>query len=99
MRCASEPPPVVLGKGSTGQKQQIREGDAVVVGVQLTSPVQAMFAVAFSYALHREFLEEVADAGSLIFATTDVKAAHEEQPLWLSVDIDGNALRQTIKIA
>ena len=77
----------------------IREDDAIVVGVQLTSPVQAMFAVAFSYALHREFLEEVADAGSLIFATTDVKAAYEEQPLWLSVDIDGNALRQTIKIA
>ena len=77
----------------------IREDDAIVVGVQLTSPVQAMFAVAFSYALHREFLEEVADAGSLIFATTDVEAAHEEQPLWLSVDIDGNALRQTIEIA
>jgi len=77
----------------------IREDDAIVVGVQLTSPVQAMFAVAFSYALHREFLEEVADAGSLIFATTNVEAAHEEQPLWLSVDIDGNALRQTIEIA
>ena len=55
----------------------IREDDTIVVGVQLTSPVQAMFAVAFSYALHREFLEEVADAGSLIFATTDVEAAHE----------------------
>lgn len=77
----------------------IREDDAIVVGVQLTSPVQAMFAVAFSYALHREFLEEVADAGSLIFATTDVEAAHDEHPLWLSVDIDGNALRQTIEIA
>ena len=77
----------------------IREDDAIVVGAQLTSPVQAMFAVAFSYALHREFLEEVADAGSLIFATTNVEAAHDEHPLWLSVDIDGNALRQTIEIA
>ena len=76
----------------------IREDDAIVVGVQLTSPVQAMFAVAFSYALHREFLEEVADAGSLIFATTNVEAAHEEQPLWLSVDIDGDALRQTMNL-
>jgi hypothetical protein len=35
----------------------IREDDTVVVGVQLTSPVQAMFAVAFSYTLHAEFLE------------------------------------------
>jgi len=76
----------------------IREGDAVVIGVQLTSPVQAMFAVAFSYALHGEFLKEVADAGSLIFATTDAETAHEEHPLWLSVDIDGDALRQTMNL-
>jgi hypothetical protein len=76
----------------------IRQDDAIVVGVQLTSPVQAMFAVAFSYALHAEFLKEVADAGSLIFATTDVEAAHEEHPLWLSVDIDGDALRQTMNL-
>jgi hypothetical protein len=76
----------------------IRQDDAIVVGVQLTSPVQAMFAVAFSYALHREFLNEVADAKSLIFATTDVEAAHEEHPLWLSVDIDGDALRQTMNL-
>ena len=76
----------------------IREDDTIVIGVQLTSPVNAMFAVAFSYALHREFLEEVADAGSLTFATTDVEAAHEEHPLWLSVDIDGDALRQTMNL-
>ena len=76
----------------------IREGDAVVIGVQLTSPVQAVFAVALSYALHGEFLKEVADAGSLIFATTCGEAAHEEHPLWLSVDIDGVALRQTMNL-
>ena len=76
----------------------IRQDDTVVVGVQLTSPVQAMFAVTFSYALHRDFLNEVADAGSLTFATTDVGAAHEEHPLWLSVDIDGAALRQTMNL-
>ena len=76
----------------------IRQDDAIVVGVQLTSPVQAMFAVAFSYALHAGFLNEVADAGSLIFATTDVEAAHEDRPLWLSVDIDGDALRQAMNL-
>ena len=76
----------------------IREGDAVVIGVQLTSPVQAVFAVAFSYALHGEFLKEVADVGSLIFATTNAETAHEEHPLWLSVDIDGDALRQTMNL-
>jgi hypothetical protein len=76
----------------------IRQDDTIVVGVQLTSPVQAMFAVAFSFVLHREFLDEVADAKSLIFATTDTGSAHEEQPLWLSVDIDGDALRQTMNL-
>ncbi len=76
----------------------IRQDDSVVVGVQLTSPVQAMFAVAFSCALHREFLNEVADAKSLTFATTDAGSAHEEQPLWLSVDIDGDALRQIMNL-
>ena len=74
----------------------IRQDDTIVVGVQLTSPVQAMFAVVFSYASHREFLTEVADAGSLVFATTNTETAHEERPLWLSVDIDGSALRQTL---
>ena len=34
----------------------IRQDDTVLVGVQLTSPVQATFAVAFSYAIHQEFL-------------------------------------------
>ena len=76
----------------------IRQDDAIVIGVQLTSPVQAMFAVTFSYSLHAEFLKEVANAGSLIFATTDGEAAHEEHPLWLSVDIDGDALRQTMNL-
>ncbi len=76
----------------------IREDDTVLLGVQLTSPVQATFAVTFSYELHREFLNEVADAGSLVFATTDTETAHVERPLWLSVNIDGHALRQTLQI-
>ena len=76
----------------------IRQDDTVVVGVQLTRPVRAIFAVAFSYAVHREFLNEVADAGTLVFATTDTETAREDRPLWLSIDIDGNALRQSILI-
>ena len=76
----------------------IRQDDTVLVGVQLTSPVQATFAVAFSFSLHQEFLNEVADAGSLVFATTATETAQEDRPLWLSVDIDGTALRQTLQI-
>lgn len=75
----------------------IRQDDSVVLGVQMTSPVRAMFAVAFSYAQHREFLKDVAEAGALIFATTDVENAHDDQPLWLSVDIDGGALLETLR--
>ena len=37
-------------------------------------------------------------AGSLIFATTVTEAVYEERPLWLSVNIDGGALRQTLQI-
>ncbi len=74
----------------------IRDEDTVVLGVQLTKPVYAIFAVVFSYALHQEFLKEVADKGSLIFATTDTEVAQQEGPIWLSVDIDGDALRQAI---
>ena len=75
----------------------IRQDDSVVLGVQMTSPVRAMFAVAFSYAQHREFLKDVAEAGALIFATTDVENAREDEPLWLSVDIDGSALLETLR--
>jgi len=76
----------------------IRQDDSVVVGVQLNSPVQAIFAVVFSYSLHRDFLHEVADAGTLVFATTNTQTAHEERPLWLSVNIDGDALHQTLRL-
>ena len=75
----------------------IRQDDAVVLGVQLTTPVRAIFAVAFSYEQHREFLKDVAEAGALIFATTNVENAIEDQPLWLSVDIDGSALLETLR--
>jgi hypothetical protein len=76
----------------------IRRDGMVVVGVQLTKPVQAIFAVAFHYDLHREFLREVADAGTLLFATTNTETAFEEHPLWLSVDIDGSSLRHTLNL-
>jgi len=74
----------------------IRQDDTVVLGVQLNSPVNAVFVVAFSYSLHRDFLYEVADAGILVFATTKTENAHEERPLWLSVFIDGDDMRQAL---
>ena len=74
----------------------MRDGDLVLMGIRLSAPVTAMFAVAFSHALHREFLGEVATVGALTVATTDPGAAAEENPLWLAVDIDGSALLAAI---
>jgi hypothetical protein len=76
----------------------MRQDDMVVVGVQITKPVEAIFAVAFRHELHLDFLQEVAEAGALVFATTNTETAHEEHPLWLSVDIDGSSLRQTLML-
>ena len=76
----------------------MRQEDAVVIGVRLSKPVEAIFAVAFHYELHKEFLREVSDAGALVFATTNTAHAGEEQPLWLSVDIDGSSLRRTLML-
>jgi hypothetical protein len=74
----------------------VRQDDAVVIWVQMTRPVVASFAVAFSHALHHEFLEDVAAVGLLVFATTNVETASVESPLWLSVNIDGVGLRRTL---
>ena len=76
----------------------LRQDDAVVIGVRLSKPVEAIFAVAFHYELHKDFLREVSDAGALVFATTNTAHAGEEQPLWLSVDIDGSSLRRTLML-
>ena len=75
----------------------IRTGDAVVLGVQLTRPVTAAFAVVFDLKMHGQFLNEVADANSLTFATTSPAVAGLDQPLWLSVDIDVDLLREALK--
>ena len=72
------------------------DGDLVLLGVRLSVPVVAMFAVAFSSAVHGAFLAEVAAAGELTIATTDPEVAVDERPLWLAVDIDGPALLAAI---
>jgi hypothetical protein len=75
----------------------LRQDDSLVLGVRITIPVTASFAVVFNRTTHREFLQDVANAGSLIFASTNTDEAHTERPLWLSVDIDGESLRKSIE--
>ena len=74
----------------------VRTGDAVVLGVQLSRPVIAAFAVVFDLRIHAEFLRDVAEAESLTFATTSPENAEVDRPLWLSVDIDQEALTAVI---
>jgi hypothetical protein len=70
--------------------------DLVLVGVALTHPVRAAFAVAFALPEHRAFLEEVANAGTLVLATTDPTAAHLDRPVWLAIDVDGPRLEAQV---
>ena len=74
----------------------VKTGDAVVLGMRLSRPVTAAFAVVFDLALHKEFLLDVAAARSLTFATTIPERAENDRPLWLAVDIDEDALRAVI---
>jgi hypothetical protein len=75
----------------------VRTGDAVVLGVQLSRPVTAAFAVVFDLRIHTNFLRDVAEAESLTFATTSPENAETDQPLWLSVDIDRKSLTAVIE--
>ena len=74
----------------------VKTGDAVVLGVRLSRPVKAAFAVVFDLRLHAEFLLDVAVAQSLTFATTIPERAKDDFPLWLAVDINEEALRAVI---
>ncbi|MAG10264.1 MAG: hypothetical protein CL494_07645 [Actinobacteria bacterium] len=74
----------------------VKTGDAVVLGVRLSRPVTAAFAVVFDLRLHEEFLLDVAVAQTLTFATTIPERAKDDYPLWLAVDINEGALRAVI---
>ena len=81
---------------TTAMRVPIDSNELVLLGVSLTSPVSATFAVAFVLPDHDGFLREVADAGRLVFATTDPTSAATERPLWLAVDIESGALRSQL---
>ncbi len=70
----------------------IRADDLLLLGIRVTVPVRASFAIAFGVERHRALLDEVVAHGSLVIAHTDPQLASVEQPQWLAVDIDGAAL-------
>ncbi|MEM7287222.1 MAG: hypothetical protein AAF480_12785 [Actinomycetota bacterium] len=74
----------------------IRVDDLVLVGVRMTVPVRAAFAIALDALAHRPLLDDVVAAGALVIAHTDPQAS--ERPPWLAVDIDGPALAARIEL-
>ncbi|MEM9713886.1 MAG: hypothetical protein AAGA17_16830 [Actinomycetota bacterium] len=71
-------------------------GALFLLGVTLSTPVRASFAVRFDLPAHREFLEAVAGVGHLVVATTDPGEVEHDRPLWLAVDLDGPALLEAL---
>ncbi len=70
----------------------LRVDNLIVLGIRLTLPVRAVFAIAIDVQRHRALLDDVVDHGALVIAHTDPRLASIDQPDWLAVDIDGPAL-------
>lgn len=71
-------------------------GELVLLGVRITSPVLCAFALAFSLPAQRHVLDEAADAGHLMVATTPPDRVASDQPLWLAIDLDAASLRAAL---
>lgn len=72
--------------------QAVRVDDLIVLGIRMTVPVRAAFAITVDVERHRALLDDVIEHGSLVIAHTDPQLAAIDQPNWLAVDIDGSAL-------
>ncbi len=72
--------------------EAIRSGDVLVLGIQLTSPVAAAFAIAIDVVRHAEVLAEMVEQQVVVIAHTEPDLVDRDGPLWLAVDLDGDAL-------
>ena len=68
----------------------------VLLGVRITRPVLCAFALAFSLPAQRHVLDEAADAGHLMLASTPPDRVASDQPLWLAIDLDATSLRAAL---
>lgn len=73
--------------------------DLFLVGVRMSSPVRASFALAFELPRHEPFLTDiVAPAARLTIATSDPNVATDDRPAtWLSVDLDPELFLDTLQ--
>ena len=67
-----------------------------LLGVSLTSPVRAAFAIMFPLPDAEAFLRDAGRGGQLALATTDVGSVGAERPFWLAIDLDGPSLEQAL---
>lgn len=67
-----------------------------LLGVSMTSPVTAAFAVMFPLPEAEPFLREAGDGGRLAFGTTDVDTVASEWPFWLAIDLDGPSIGRAL---
>ncbi len=83
---------------TVAQRLELDGVGVVLLGITMTTPVRATFALAFDHTAHGPFLGDVADAGRLVIATTEPTHAAADRPLWLAVDIEGDALRAALDV-
>ncbi len=74
-----------------------RTENVLLLGIRMTRPVDASFVVLFDLTTDRPVLEDAANDGVLVIAHTPPERAAEDQPLWLAVDIDREALRRQLE--
>jgi hypothetical protein len=70
----------------------VRAGHLLVLGIAVTVPVRASFAIVVDVDRHRALIDDVIEHEVLVIAHSDPAVAGDEQPQWLAVDIDGAAL-------
>ncbi len=66
------------------------------LAVIIRSPVRCAFVLEFSLPTHRRLLDDAAQAGRLVIATTPPDRAADDQPLWLAIDLDPRALSDAL---
>jgi hypothetical protein len=62
------------------------------LAVIIRSPVRCAFVLEFSLPTHRTVLDDAAEAGRLVIATTPPERAATDQPMWLAIDLDPRSL-------
>ena len=67
-----------------------------LLGVALTTPVRAAFAIAFPLPDADGFLRDAGSAGRLVLATTDTDLVVDQRPTWLAIDLDGEAVEAAL---